>query len=94
MVRPHLRPPISLERLRAIQAEHRRPEVKELLWEIKRLQQLAVRCHTMLGMVSSSGATGGAIVPVMHKALKDELAEEPAVKAHQAWTDEATRKPR
>jgi hypothetical protein len=82
------RPPLDLDQLKEIQARNlRNDDVRTLLWEIKRLQSIALRADQLLRSMPAAGGGLGMVVDV----LKSELDGDPTIEAGRARIDEILR---
>jgi hypothetical protein len=74
------KPPLRDEELRDIGRRKDPADIVRLLWEIKRLQSIALRADQLQGAI---GPAGGAVGMVLG-ALRNDLAELPCVLARRA----------
>lgn len=73
-----LRPPLTFDELRAIRERSDSPDVRALLWEIRRLQVIVLRADQLArSMPNVPGTAEGMIA----NALRAELVGEPCVEA-------------
>lgn len=83
-------PRLTRQQLRAIYERNPCPEVKELLWEIHRLQILLQRADQLQRMLGDSLAHPTALVL---ERFRQELAGEPCVEEREEWKRDLFGKP-
>ena len=74
------KPPLTNEELHYIGQRKDSVDIVRLLWEIKRLQAVALRADQLQGAIGPSGGSVGMILG----ALRNDLAELPCVLARRA----------
>lgn len=72
---PNIRPPLTRAELTAIRERSDSPDVRTLLWEIKRQRALILRTNDMVRLMDSTGGPAG----ILLEALRQDLKNEPVV---------------
>jgi hypothetical protein len=67
-----MRPPLTKADLIAIRDRNKEPDVRALLWEIRRLRALVLRTSDMARLMDSTGGPAGILLESMRMTLKDE----------------------
>lgn len=83
-----LRPPLDDDQLRDMWARNRSPEVRALLWEIKRLQNIVRRAWQFQTFFPPTGYLGGTNQDMVLHYLREEIANEPYLQGAQQWMRE------
>lgn len=65
-------PPLTKDDLIAIRDRNDNPDVRALLWEVKRLRGLVLRTSDMVRLLDDRGGPAGILIEGMRQALKDE----------------------
>lgn len=69
------RPALTHDQLRLIGQRRNPDDIRELLWEVKRLRAMVLRAHSLVTSLESVGGQGG----IMLEGLREELKDEPCV---------------
>jgi len=83
-----LRPPLDDDQLRDMWARNRSPEVRALLWEVKRLQNIVRRAWQFQTFFPPKGYLGGSNQDMVLQYLREELANEPYLQGALQWMRE------
>jgi hypothetical protein len=67
-----MRPPLTKADLIAIRDRNPDPDVRTLLWEIKRLRALVLRSHDLVRLLDDRGGPAGILIHGLREVLKDE----------------------
>jgi hypothetical protein len=81
-----LKPPLSLQQLKEIQQRNPdNPDVRALLWEIKRLHNIVQRGDQL---VRSVPETNGTAVGIIAQAFRSETKNEPCLEEARKWRED------
>ncbi|WP_454735346.1 hypothetical protein [Cupriavidus necator] len=83
-----LKPPLDDDQLRDMWARNRSPEVRALLWEVKRLQNIVRRAWQFQTFFPPQAYLGGTNRDMVLCHLRDEIKNEPYLQGAQQWMEE------